>query len=398
VFSHRTSWPRQPNPLTELLEALRRDGRPIIDLTISNPTETGFTYPEKEILSSLANPLSLRYQPEPRGMLSARAAVSSYYRMHNVDVDPSAIFLTAGTSESYSLLFKLLCNPSDEVLVPRPSYPLFEYLAQINDVTLRSYRLQYDHEWSIDLESLRENITRSSRAIVLIHPHNPTGMFLKVDVYREIVRIAREKSLALITDEVFSEYGFEKDPGRVATTAGADEVLTFTLNGISKMLGLPQMKLGWMAVGGTKSAVMEASERLEILCDTFLSVNTPVQVALPQLLKLGEELRMQIRRRILSNWNALNAQFSPKTRNHPCSVLCAEGGWYGIIRMPRIKTDEEWALELLGMSNVHVQPGYFFDIEEEGFLVVSLLVDEDTFRDGIGRIIQYMVSGREPAQ
>ncbi len=388
MFSLRTSWHRRPNRLAELLESRRQSGYPIIDLTQSNPTEAGFPYPEKEILTSLSNPQSLQYHADPRGLLSARESVASYYRSKNVDVDRSNIFLTAGTSEAYSLIFKLLCNAGDGILVPRPSYPLFDYLAQIDDVALRYYRLQYNQGWHIDLESIRESILPTSRAIVLIHPHNPTGMFLKAIEYREIVNIARDHNLALIVDEVFSEYGFEKDPDRIVTTAGSGDALTFTLNGISKMIGLPQMKVGWIMACGEELLVKEASERLEILCDTFLSVNTPVQVALPILLDLCMPVCNAIRERVRSNDRSLRSLL----RDSPCSLLSSEGGWSAILRLPRTKSDEEWAMDFLNIGNVLVHPGYFFDMEEESHVVVSLIVEESLFQRGIGGIEQCLAN------
>ncbi|MBI1803352.1 MAG: pyridoxal phosphate-dependent aminotransferase [Ignavibacteriae bacterium] len=385
-FSSRTSWPRQRNRLAKLLEERQRQGKPIFDLTISNPTECSLAYPQKEILSALSDPAVLRYSPDPRGLLSAREAVVKYYQTKNVELDSSNIFLTASTSEAYSYIFKLLCNSGEHVLVPRPSYPLFEYLAQINDVALQHYRLSYDHGWHIDKNSIREGITESTRAIMLIHPHNPTGMFLKKSEYAEAKAIARDHNLALIVDEVFSEYGFSEDAGRIVTTAASPDVLTFTLSGISKMAGLPQMKLGWMIVSGEQRLLREANERLDILCDTFLSVNTPVQFALPKFLRTGKGISENILARIRKNWRVLQLA----VRNVPsCSLLDCEGGWYGIVRLPRVNTDEEWALQFLEEAGVYVYPGYFFDLEE-GMLVVSLLVEEEIFRRGVSRLVEHV--------
>ncbi|HLX13495.1 MAG TPA: pyridoxal phosphate-dependent aminotransferase [Bacteroidota bacterium] len=415
MFSTRTNWHRKPNRLTEAIEQHRKSGKELFDLASSNPTECGIPYPEKEILAAFSNQKTLHYQPDPHGLLSAREAVCEYYHAKNVDIDPPRIFLTASTSEAYANVFKLLCDAGDEVLVPRPSYPLFEYLAQLNDVELGSYHLRYDGEWHIDLDSVSKAIGKKTRAIALISPHNPTGMFLKKNEYEAIERIAEENNLALIVDEVFSEYGFENQPrhpelvsgsinsempkpstqtagkqsaagGRhdgLFSVSGRANVLTFTLNGISKMLGLPQMKLGWIAVSGPEKAVSEAVSRLEIICDTYLSVNTPVQVALPPLMKSGAKTRERILDRVRNNYRTLRQTFS---EGSACSVLHAEGGWNGIIRVPRTMSDEDRCLKLLNDSGVIIHPGYYYDFDEEGYLVVSLLGEEKIFGEGVKRV------------
>ena len=380
MFSSRTNWQRKPNRLTELYNLLRERGEQVIDLTVSNPTECGFTYPSNELLSALSKPGSLHYEPDPQGSIPARKAVCKYYRSRDIDLSPHQVFLTASTSEAYATIFKLLCNAEEEVLVPQPSYPLFEFLAQINDVRLNSYPLRYDGVWHIDFDSLVQAITPATKAIILIHPHNPTGMFLKKYEHEKLVEIAQKNNLSLIVDEVFLEYGFSDYAEKFNSTASERRVLTFTLNGISKMIGMPQMKLGWIVLSGPDTALTEASHRLEMLCDTFLSVNTPVQSALPVLLQAGEAVREQIVDRIKANFAILTGHLN---NGGQCSVLNCEGGWYGIIRVPRIKTDEEWCLELLKQKHVYCYPGYFFDFEEEGYLIVSLLVDEKRFNEGI---------------
>jgi aspartate/methionine/tyrosine aminotransferase len=386
MFSSRTNWHRQPNRLAELLEECRKSGKPIYDLTNSNPTDCGIHYPEQEILSALSNPDALQYHPDPRGLLTAREAISNYYREKNVRVNLSDIFLTASTSEAYSLAFKLLCNPGESILVPRPSYPLFDYLAQVNDVLVQHYYLIYDHGWHIDIESLKNARTESTRAIVMVNPHNPTGMFLKKSEYNAIEEFGVKNNLAFIVDEVFADYAFVEDKNRIASTAGNSEVLTFTLNGISKLAGFPQMKLGWIVVGGEESIRREASERLEILCDTFLSVNTPVQVALPELFRIGQLARATILDRIKSNYKYLYQAFI----NTACTLAPIEGSWYAILKVPRTKSDEEWALGLLEHKGVYLYPGYFFDFVEEGYLVVSLLADEVLFRQAITEVMNYL--------
>ncbi len=386
LFSHRTNWYRQLNKISELFESLRKSGRSILDLTVSNPTECGIEYPEKEILSALSASPILHYEPNPRGLLSARRAVCEYYKKKSITVNLSNIFLTASTSEAYSILFKLVCNAGESVLVPKPSYPLFDYLAQLNDVRLHYYHLRYDQEWQIDIDSIKNSINKKTKAIVIINPHNPTGMFLKNDESLAIKEIAHRYNLVIIVDEVFIDYAFENNERMRVSTAGEGEGLIFTLNGISKMLGLPQMKLGWIIVNGHPSLVAEATARLEIICDTFLSVNTPVQVALPKLLKHGKIIQQKILDRVLSNYSTLKTI----TLNTLCSALNTHGGWYGILRVPRIKSDEDWALQLLENKSVYLFPGYFFDFEEDGYLVVSLLVESSVFQKGVREIVDYV--------
>ena len=381
VFSRRTDWDRQPNRLAELIAARRGTGQPVFDLTISNPTESGIDYPEREILSALSNPQALRYQPDPRGFLPAREVICQYYREKELRVDPSNIFLTAGTSESYSLIFKLLCNAGESVLVPRPSYPLFDYLAQVNDVNLRHYHLRYqDSEWRLDID---RGSAEKAKAIVIVNPHNPTGAFLKRQEHQEIVGMAEENGQALIVDEVFLDYPFAENDRRFGSTAADAEALTFTLNGLSKLAGLPQMKLGWIMVSGPPPLVNEAMERLEILCDTFLSVNVPAQVALPSLMKAGARVRAGILQRVKSKYETLRKV----TINSPCSVLTVEGGWYAVLRAPQTKSDEEWAIRLLEQSGVYLFPGYFFDFTEHEYLVVSLLAGEQPFASSVQSLV-----------
>lgn len=406
LFSNRTNWHRQPNKLSELLHSLRNNGKQIVDLTVSNPPECGFDYPENEIISALSNPSSLHYEPNPRGLLTARETVCEHYQKKNIIINPSNTFLTASTSEAYSILFKLLCNPGDSVIVPKPSYPLFDYLAQLNDVQLQHYNLRYDGEWHIDIDSLKNCIIEAFapvahqpsagndskigkiKAIVIVNPHNPTGMFVMTDEYRVIKEIAHYYNLAIIVDEVFIDYPFDDNERRITSTANENEVLTFTMNGISKMIGLPQMKLGWIIVSGQRSIVNEAIERLEIICDTFLSVNTPVQIALQRLFEHGKVIQQNILERIRSNYSTLKN----KTFDTPCSVLTAHGGWYGIISVPRIKTDEEWSLQLLEKKGIYVHPGYFFDFDEDGHFVVSLLTERSVFKKAISVMVDYILA------
>lgn len=381
-FSKRTEWHRDPNRLSMLLEKCRNSGRQIIDLTVSNPTACGIDYPVETIAGSLANPASLAYHPDPRGLVSAREEIAAYYGSKGVSIDPSQIVLTASTSEAYHHLFTLLCNPGDNVVVPLPSYPLFDYIASIGDTALKHYSLRYDNGWAIDFASLEASIEARTKAIVLVHPHNPTGFALSNDDFGRIAGVAEKHRLALIADEVFGEYLWNDDERILPTTARGRGALTFTLNGISKMAGLPQMKLGWIVVSGPPASRDEALNRLEILGDTFLSVNTPVQVALPSLMKAGSAVRNTIRRRLHENHETLmNA-----VRGSTGSLLKSDGGWYGVIRVPKTRSDEDWALRILEETGVSLYPGYFFDFEEEGFLVVSLLVETEEFRKACGLI------------
>ena len=391
-FSRRTTWPSRPNRLSELLERRRREGASITDLTASNPTDVDLPSPADEVLRSLADPAALRYSPDPNGLLSAREAVCAHYRTNGVSLSPNDVILTASTSEAYAHLFTLLCEPGDEVLIPAPSYPLFEYLAQLSGVVTRSYALRYDGGWHLDMASVTAALTPRTRAIVLIHPHNPTGMFLRHSELNALRGMARERSLALIVDEVFADYAFAPDPSRVPTCAVIDDVLTFTLSGLSKLAGLPQMKLGWIVLSGPTELRAEAHERLETVCDTYLSVNTPVQVALPRL--LGLDTGAAIRARIMEN----DAALRDILKGSVCTALSCEGGWYGIVRMPELLSDEEWALALLDERNVSVFPGYFFDLTG-CHLVVSLLPSPSVFASGVRALVEAAVrvtSSRSP--
>ncbi len=384
TFSSRTNWQRQPNRLTQLLNDRRAGGMSIYDLTVSNPTEAGIGYPSEEILAALTQPVALHYNPDPKGLLTAREAVAGYYAANAINVQAADIILTASTSEAYSHIFTLLCEAGDEILCPSPSYPLFEFLAQLNHVRIKPYRLQYDGEWHVDMDSLRRAITASTKAIVVINPHNPTGMFLKGEERGALSEECIRHNLALIVDEVFVDYGYDDNARRVPSTAAQNNVLTFTLNGISKSCGLPQLKLGWMVVSGDEHAKAEAMHRLEIVADTYLSVSTPVQVALTQLLRCGKEVREQIRSRVNSNLSRLKRMVQ---NNLPVSLLHSEGGWYAILKIPKTKSEEEWALLLLDSTGVYVFPGYFFEFEESGYLVLSLLPDERTFASGVEMLL-----------
>jgi alanine-synthesizing transaminase len=368
-----------------LLNDKRAAGAPILDLTESNPTTAGFVYPSDAILSALADPRSLRYEPAAAGMPAARAAVFDYYSgALGMDVGPDRILLTASTSEAYAFVFKLLADPGDEVLVPSPSYPLFDYLAALDSVRVVQYPLVYHGSWNIDFDALTRSITSRSRAVVLVNPNNPTGSFLKQSELSPLLALCREHNLALISDEVFADYAFHDDPRLVRSLTGIDEVLTFCLSGLSKVAALPQLKLGWIVTGGPRGDREKAFERLELIADTYLSVNAPVQGAAPALVGLRGPLQRQILGRVVANRSFLASQIGPTS---PWNLLATEGGWYAVLEAPRIQSEEEWVLNLLIEDGVLVQPGFFFDFEREAFLVVSLMTSEDVFREGIRRIL-----------
>ena len=387
MFSSRLRWDLRPNRLAQLLESKRNAGAEILDLTESNPTRTEFSYPAEEILPAIADPGTLRYEPSPQGLLSAREAVAGYYTGRGQVVEPERIFLTASTSEAYSYLFKLLADPGEEVLVPRPSYPLFEYLAEMESVRTAHYPLVYnsvwDGGWALDLDAVARAISNRTRAVIVVNPNNPTGSFVKRQELEKLLPICAEHDLAILSDEVFSDYFFAPDANRVQTLAGVEEVLTFCLSGLSKVVGLPQMKAGWIVLGGPPDARAQARERLELIADTYLSVGTPVQHALPRLLALGANLREQIRERVRGNLDFLQRA----VQDSPCRVLEVEGGWYATLRVPRTRSEEAWCLELLEQENVLVQPGFFYDFDSEAYLVVSLLTPPETFCEGIDRLL-----------
>ncbi|MBV8732827.1 MAG: pyridoxal phosphate-dependent aminotransferase [Acidobacteriia bacterium] len=386
MFSTRFRWDLKPNRITLALVEKRRGGVPVLDLTESNPTRAGLVYPS-EILQFFAEERILRYDPAPAGMTEAREAVARYYAKRGIRAEAERILLTASTSEAYGYLFKLLTDPGDEVLVPRPSYPLFEFLAGMESVVVRSYPLMYCDGWSVDWERLLGQITPRTRAIVVVNPNNPTGSFLRVEERERLARLSSERQIALISDEVFSDYAFAPDPERAESVAELEVGLAFALSGLSKIAGLPQMKLGWIVVAGEFEERRCAWERLEWIADTYLSVGTPVQYAAPRLLAAGESVREQIRARTADNLAFAREVLMESGAN----VLRVEGGWYATVQVPRVRSEEEWTLELLERANVLVQPGYFFDFETEAFLVVSLLTPPGVFQAGIRRLARFVI-------
>jgi aspartate/methionine/tyrosine aminotransferase len=380
VFSSRLNWSLRPNRLSALLEERRKSGAQVLDLTESNPTRAGLIYPEAEILAALSDASALRYHPSPRGLDTARDAVAAYYRDRGTQIPVENVLLTASTSEAYAYLFKLLANPGDEILAPRPSYPLFEFLAGLESVHIRQYPLRYDGIWHVDFDALEQAITPRTRGIVVVNPNNPTGSFLKRAELDRLDSLAADRGLAILSDEVFRDYAFGENAERVSTLAGNRRALTFCMSGLSKIAGLPQMKLGWIVSCGQGSE--EALDALELIADTYLSVSTPVQVALPRLLALSSAVMQQIRERTASNLGRLRGL----TQDSPATLLKTEGGWYAVLQVPRTRSEEEWALTLLDECGVLVQPGFFFDFEAEAFLVVSLLPEPAAFTEGVSRL------------
>jgi hypothetical protein len=381
MFSSRLDWAVGPNPLARLLHHKRSAGAAVLDLTESNPTAAGFTYSPEPVLAALADPRAMRYEPAPAGIIAAREAISAYYSSR-IPVD--RILLTASTSEAYSYLFKLLANPGDEVLAPRPSYPLFDFLAALDSVRIVQYPLVYEAGWAIDFEALAGRITPRTRAIVTVHPNNPTGSFLKTGELAPFRALCRTHHLAIISDEVFSDYSFDGDPARVRSLVEVEDVLTFSLSGLSKVCALPQLKLGWIVVSGPESVRRPAFDRLELIADTYLSVGAPVQWAAASLVASREGIQTQILSRTRGNLAFLRSKIGPDS---PWRLLNVEGGWYAVIQAPRIHSEEDWVLTLLDQDNVLVQPGFFYDFEKEAFLVLSLLTPPEIFGEGIRRIL-----------
>ncbi len=385
MFSDRVPPQLRANRLSSALESLRLEGRPVLDLTESNPTRAGIPYAE-DLLRPLGHARALTYAPQPLGMPEARRAVSHDFSRRGQQVSPEHVALTASTSEAYSLLFKVLCNAGDSVLVPRPSYPLFEYLARLDAVTPVPYDLEYHGAWSIDMAGLERAITPRTRVLLVVSPNNPTGQFLSVDDLDRLAFLGRTHDLAIIVDEVFADY--ELTPGassRAGWLTSRSDVLGFTLGGLSKSCGLPQTKLAWIAISGPRGVVEEARARLEFACDTYLSVSTPVQEAAAELLARGSEIRHHIQDRVTTNHRELSALVAEKPA---CRVLAAEGGWYAVLRVPSLTSEDDLVVALLTEDHVLAHPGYFFDFTSESFLVISLLPPEAVFSEAVTRALR----------
>jgi len=383
VFSHRLLPYAEPNALSRAVETLRVEGVPFVDLTESNPTRAEIPYPD-DLLTSLADPAALRYEPSSFGLASARRAVAEDQRRRGVTIDPAHVVLTASTSEAYSWLFKLLCNPGDGVLVPRPSYPLFDHLTALEGVRAHPYAIEYHGQWEIDVESLAA-APLDIRALLVVSPNNPTGSFLSAEEFQRVSALCRHRKWALIVDEVFADYPLE-DSHPLTDVAVRSEVLCFTLAGLSKTIGLPQLKLGWCIAGGPAAERDAALTALEVIADSYLSVGTPVQVATPTLLRSGALIRASIQGRIRRNLSTLRAIAA----GFPASeVLRADGGWSAVLRVPSTRGEESLVLDLLRAERVLVHPGYFFDFPREAYLVVSLLPPEESFTDAVARLLRF---------
>jgi len=388
MFSKRTNWNFEENAYTRAVRRHRESGQPLLNLTISNPTVCGFRYDESAILRALTSSAGLRYDPEPKGLFSARAAVVEYYREKTeAALDPERVILTTGTSEAYSFLFRLLCEPGDEILVAHPSYPLFDFLAAIHDVKLCAFPLVYDYGWQFDFPALRQAIGSRTRAILLVHPNNPTGHFISCAEAHAINTICKEHDLALVVDEVFLDYelgGAGDHKRRHGTWMGSAQALTFVLSGLSKIAALPQMKVAWITASGPDGLVGDAMARLEVIADTYLSLNAPIQHALPELLAQRRIIQPQILSRIKVNLRQLDERLA---QQQPISRLRTEGGWYAVLRVPANCSDEELAIRLIEEQSVLVHPGHFYEFARDGYLVISLLTRAEEFTEGIARLI-----------
>ncbi|HWG59812.1 MAG TPA: pyridoxal phosphate-dependent aminotransferase [Candidatus Acidoferrales bacterium] len=388
MFSRRTNWNLQPNRLSEALERRRSSGREILDLTASNPTQCGFAYDRRAILAALAEEKALSYDPQPKGLPAAREAVSAYYAARGDRVGVDDILLTASTSEAYSFAFRALCDPGDELLIPAPSYPLFDFLAEIDDVRLVRYPLIYDHGWQTDFHALEHAITSRTRGIIVVHPNNPTGHFCSAAEASRLVGICEARGIASIADEVFWDFRHTREPApgvaRPVSFAASSPALALTMSGLSKISGLPQMKAAWIVVSGPEEIKRKALGRLEVIADTFLSVSAPVQHGLAALLNLRHDFQRQVLARVSANLAELDRQVA----QHPsCARLEAEAGWYAVLRVPATRTDEELAVHLLESAGVYVHPGHFYDFPSPGYLVFSLIAPEAVFAEGLSRVL-----------
>jgi len=353
-----------------------------MDLSASNPTECGFQYASHGIMRALCSPRTIEYNPDPQGLEIARRAVSAYYAGKSKKVSPEKIVLTTSTSEGYSFIFRLICNPGDELLVPSPSYPLFDFLAEIQDVKLKRYPLIYDHGWQVDLHALEQALTERTRGMIVVHPNNPTGHFTKTAEAAAINRLCVDREIVIIADEVFLDYSLAS--GSPLSFCASQEALTFTLSGLSKTSGLPQMKLAWMVVSGPEKLRQDALARLELIADTYLSMNAPIQLATPVFLEMRHGFQQQVMTRVRTNLAELDRRLGAQQH---CSRLEVEGGWYVVLRVPATQSDEDLALELLEQKNVYLHPGHFYDFRQEGHLVVSLITPESEFAEGIQRLL-----------
>jgi aspartate/methionine/tyrosine aminotransferase len=384
MFADRTNWNLTPNRLSAALDLYRSSGKPLLDLTVSNPTGCGFDYDREAILEALANPAALVYDPAPKGLEPARRAVARYYADRAVEISIDDIILTASTSEAYSFVFRVLCNPADEVLVPEPSYPLFGFLAGIHDVKLVPYPLIYDHGWQIDFHALEKAVTPRSRAVTVVNPNNPTGHFVKDAEIARLNQLCSPRGMALVADEVFLDFALkDAQPSSFAANTAS---LTFTMSGLSKISGLPQMKAAWLVSSGPAELKTQALARLEIIADTYLSLSAPVQHAMPAFLSQRQAFQQQLMARVRNNLAELARLLS---QQKTCVCLQVEGGWYAVLRVPATRSDEDLAIDLLATKGVYLHPGHFYDFASDGYLVVSLITPEQIFTKGIQSLLSF---------
>lgn len=382
LFAERTNWNLKRNRLSLALLKQREEQKQFLDLTVSNPTQCGFEFDGKTLLQALCNQSALSYEPEAKGLESARRAVAAYYEARQDKIQPHDIILTSSTSEAYSFIFRAICNTGDELLVPAPSYPLFNFLGDIQDVRLVRYPLLYDHGWQIDFHALEKAITLRTRGVIVVHPNNPTGHFCKEQELQRLNEICLAREMVLISDEVFLDFFIGSNlPLTFATNTSA---LTFTMSGLSKVAGLPQMKMAWLITSGPEQLKSQALERLEVIADTYLSMTTAVQQAAPVFMELRHTFQEQLKVRVLRNLAELDRQLAAQTF---CKRLEVEGGWYVVIRVPALRSDEDLAIELLTTKSLYVHPGHFYDFEKEGYLIVSLIAPDRDFAEGMRRLL-----------
>ena len=383
VYSNRMDWTDQKNHISQILEQKTYSGEEIIDLTESNPTKVNIPYPNNEIAQALTSTESAAYEPDSRGLISAREAIVEYYNGHAISLNVDQIITTSSTSEAYSYLFRLLTDPGDSILVPQPCYPLFPYLSSLECVKVKYYRLFYEnHRWHMDLSSIKEGISPSTRAILVVNPNNPTGNFLKQNEIAALRGICHHHNLPLIIDEVFLDYDLGLSEKRGQTLDDDSQVLTFVLSGLSKVSGLPQMKLSWIVVHGPEDVRQHAINQLALLADMYLSVSVPIQYAASTFLRLRTKIQPLVKARIKKNLNTANEIL----RGTVANILSVEGGWYGIIHFPEDQSDEDWVCQILQCCDVLFHPGYLYDFQEEAFAVFSLLTKPNVFRKGIQRL------------
>jgi aspartate/methionine/tyrosine aminotransferase len=387
MFSSRLPSALDENAVTRALSRLRTAGTPIIDLTETNPTSVGLPYPAN-LHAQLASPSALTYAPEPLGLPAAREAVSREYARQGAVVPPDRIVLTVSTSEAYSLLFKLLCDAGDEVLIPQPSYPLFELLSRLDNVTTVPYALHMHAGWSLDRASIERALSPRTRAVLVVSPNNPTGSIITQEDTEWLADLCAARGIAMIADEVFADFRFSRPsipslphsliPSLTLTA------LTFSLGGLSKSAGLPQVKLGWMAVSGPDALVTAALAKLELIADTYLSVATPVQVAAASLIEGGAVVRAAIQARVTTNLARCRELIAARP---DVTLLEPDAGWCVVLQVPATESEEHIVMRLLEQQHVLVHPGYFFDFPKEAFLVLSLLPPPDVFADGLARVL-----------